>query len=110
MQAIAIPEFLAHLPTHRGLPVPFAQAVLNGVPDFRTVDPQKTLQCIEEKLCAICGCLLGEKSYFIGGPRSKASRLFKDPPMHQKSAEFVSQTLPFFSGPKTHYSNPPIKP
>src|SRR5260370_3133085 len=97
MQAIAIPEFLAHLPTHRGLPVPFAQAVLNGVPDFRTVDPQKTLQCIEEKLCAICGCLLGEKSYFIGGARSIASTLFIDPPTRQNSAQSVSSPFPFFS-------------
>jgi hypothetical protein len=110
MQAATIPDFLAHLPTHRGLPVPFVQAVFNGVPDFRTVDPNKSIQCIEEKLCAICGRKLGEKSYFIGGPRSKASRLFTDPPMHQKCAEFASQTCPFVSGRKSDYSDRPINP
>ncbi len=55
-----IPEFLSHLRTHHGLPVPFMQAVFDGVPDFRAVDPEKVIKCVEEKLCAICGRRLGE--------------------------------------------------
>src|SRR5207247_3043228 len=78
---IMIPEFLSHLKTHQGLPVPFMQAVFDGMPDFRAVDPKKVIQCAEEKVCAICGRRLGEKCYFICGERSKASHLFTDPPM-----------------------------
>ena len=110
LHTFAIPNFLAHLPTHKGLPVPFTQAIFNGVPDFRTVDPNKSIQCVEEQLCAICGRKLGERSYFIGGPRSKASRLFTDPPMHQKCAEFASQVCPFVSGHKENYSDRAINP
>jgi hypothetical protein len=105
-----IPEFLSHLKTHQGLPVPFMQAVFDGVPDFRAVDPKKVFQCVQEKLCAICGRRLGEKACFIGGPLSKANRLFTDPPMHKQCAEFASQNCPFVSGKKLDYSDRPVNP
>ncbi len=91
MQTIAIPTYLSHLPIYQGWPVPFTQAWFDGKPDFRTVDPQKTVRCVTEKLCAICGRRLGDKSYFIGGPLSKANRVFTDPPMHKRCAEFAEQ-------------------
>ena len=108
--AIEIPDFLSHLPVHRGLPVPFSQAWFDGKPDFRTVDPNKTIQCVQEKLCAICGRQLGERSYFIGGEQSKASHLFTDPPQHKECAEFAAETCPFVSGKKLEYSDRPTNP
>src|SRR5271155_6039704 len=62
-----IPGFLSHLPTHHGLPIPFTQMFVNGVPDFRAVDPLKILKCLQETLCAVCGNHLGRFSFFIGG-------------------------------------------
>jgi hypothetical protein len=103
-------DFLSHLPVHRGLPVPFSQAWFDGKPDFRTVDPNKTIQCVQEELCAICGRRLGERSYFICGPLSKKSRLFTDPPMHKQCAEFAAETCPFVSGKKLEYSDRPANP
>jgi hypothetical protein len=37
-----IPEFLSHLKTYGGYPVPFTQLWIDGKPDFRAVDPTKT--------------------------------------------------------------------
>jgi len=108
MQTIAIPTYLSHLPIYQGWPVPFTQAWFDGKPDFRTVDPQKTVRCVTEKLCATCGRRLGDKSYFIGGPLSKANRVFTDPPMHKRCAEFAAQTCPFVSGRKLEYSKRPV--
>ena len=95
-----IPDFLAHLPRFGEYPVPFTQMWIDGKPDFRVVDPEKSLKCIQEKLCAICGVKLGEFCYFIGGPLSKQNRLFVDPPMHEQCAVFASTVCPFVSGEK----------
>ena len=102
---IAIPDFLMHLETYHGLPVPFIQAVFNGVPDFRAIDPDKVVRCVNEKLCAVCGRRLGEYCFFIGGPLSKENHFFSDPAMHEKCANFAAQTCPFVSGNKQTYSD-----
>ncbi len=105
-RVLKIPQFLAHLKTYGGYPVPFAQLWHVGTPDFRAVDSEHCARCLRDKLCAICGRRLGEYCYFIGGPLSKKSRLFVDPAMHKQCAEFASQTCPFLSGQKLEYSNP----
>jgi hypothetical protein len=101
----SVPAFLAHLPTHAGLPVPFTQAWIDSKPDFRAVDPSKVIRCVDEKLCAICGRRLGELCYFIGGPRSRDNHLFSDPAMHQQCAAFASRACPFLSGKTETYSD-----
>jgi hypothetical protein len=103
-----IPDFLAHLPRFGEYPVPFTQMWIDGKPDFRIVDPEKSLKCIQEKLCAICGAKLGEFCYFIGGPLSKQNRLFVDPPMREQCAVFASEVCPFVSGQKDEYSKRPV--
>jgi hypothetical protein len=105
-----IPDFLSHLKTYSGYPVPFTQAWINDTPDFRAVDPARTMQCVQEKLCAICGQRLGEKSCFIGGPLSKTNWLFTDPPMHRQCAEFAARACPFVSGNRLDYSDRPVNP
>ncbi len=74
-----ISDFLARLPLFGEYPVPFMQMWIGGKPDFRVVDPENPLKCIQEKICALCGVKLGEFC-FIGGPLSKQNRLFGDPP------------------------------
>ena len=97
-----IPDFLAHLPVHRGLPVPFTAMWVNGEPDFRVVDFPKRLSCVNERLCAICGRTLGEYAWFIGGPKSlEVSHLFMDPPQHEHCARFAIATCPFLNGTVT---------
>src|SRR6266478_3893001 len=93
---------------YRGHPVPFTQLWVNGTPDFRAVDMERWAQCLEEKLCGICGKRLGEFCYFIGGPLSRDNKLFSDPSMHETCAEFASRTCPFLSGKKLEYSDKPV--
>jgi hypothetical protein len=104
---IEIPPFLSHLETYGDYPVPFVQQVINGKPDFRVVDRVKVLECVEEKLCAICGKDLGEFCFFIGGDKSKDNALFVDPPMHEPCAEFASKACSFLSGER-EYSQRPV--
>jgi hypothetical protein len=103
-----IPLFLSHLPTYYGLPVPFTQATIDDVPDFRVVDPRKVFRCLNESLCAMCGNRLEEFCFFIGGPLGKENRLFMDPWMHEDCARFASKACPFVSGNKMEYSGRPV--
>jgi hypothetical protein len=104
-RVLKIPQFLAHLKTYGGYPIPFTQLCHVGTPDFRAVDSEHCARCLRDKLCAICGRRLGEYCYFIGGPLAKKNRLFVGPAMHKQCAEFASQTCPFLSGQKLEYSN-----
>jgi hypothetical protein len=59
-ERLKIPVFLSHLKQFNELPVPFTQMWFDGKPDFRAVDPAKTMKCVQEMLCAICGRRLGK--------------------------------------------------
>ena len=54
-RVLKIPQFLAHLKTYGGYPVPFTQLWHVGTPDFRAVDSEHCARCLRDKLCAICG-------------------------------------------------------
>src|SRR5258708_4262078 len=105
---IEIPKFLSHLRTYRGHPVPFTQLWADGMPAFRAVDMERWAQCLQEKLCGICGKRLGAFCYFIGGPLSSDNNLFSDPALHESCAEFAFRTCPFLSGKKLEYSHKPV--
>ncbi len=75
-RVLEIPEFLAHLKTYGGYPIPFTQLWAYGKPDFRAADMEHCARSLRDKLCSICGRRLGEYCYFIGGPLSKKNRLF----------------------------------
>lgn len=101
---MSIPDFLSHLKVYGGYPVPFVQKWIDGKPDFRVIDPDRSDECVKDKLCAICGRRLGEYCYFIGGEQCKQNHLFADAPMHEQCAEFAAETCPFVSGKKHEYS------
>jgi hypothetical protein len=112
-----IPDFLAHFPRSGEYiavkagagPVAFTQMWIDGKPDFRVVDSEKSLKCVQEKLCAICGAQLGQFCYFIGGPLSRQNRFFVDPPMHEQCAMFASKVCLFVSGERDKYSKTPSR-
>jgi hypothetical protein len=105
---IEIPDFLTHLPTFAGMPVPFTATWYGAKPDFRVVDPNKVALCLRKHLCGVCGRRLGDWCYFIGGPQSKDSKLFNDPPMHIQCARFSSKACAYLNGTRQGYSDRPI--
>jgi len=104
----SIPKFLEHLKTFGEYPVPFVQQWIDGKPDFRVIDPNKVEECVEGKLCAICGRKLGEYCWFIGSDECKEAHMFLDAWMHEECAEFASKTCPFVSGKRRDYSTRPL--
>lgn len=107
-RSIEIPSFVAHLPCHGGLPVPYFIAWANGVPEFRVIDGAVVIKCVQKSLCGICGRRLGEYAYVIGGPRSRESHFYSDPPMHKKCAEWATEVCPFLRGEITEYADRPV--
>lgn len=91
-----VPDFLNHLKLdHRGYPVPYFVAYVDGKPDFRLLDAQKQSTCIDKQLCAICGKKLHDKSfYFIGGPLTLHNRISTDTAMHRECGEFSLRSCP----------------
>src|SRR5260370_33460886 len=96
-RVLKIPEFLAHLKTYRGYPVPFTQLWASGMPDFRAADMEHCARCLRDKLCAICGRRLGEYCYFIGGRLSKKKRLFFGATRLKKYDEVAFEARPFLT-------------
>lgn len=107
---IEIPDFLKHLSTWHGYPIPYTTLILqDGTPDFRVVDEAKRRNCIDKKLCGVCGEKLKRRIAFIGGPWSIENRTFIDPAMHLLCARFAAKTCPYLAGDKRQYATTPGK-
>jgi hypothetical protein len=95
MRKIEVPNFLSHLKIdERGYPIPFFVAYVNGKPDFRMLEVTKQKQCVEKKLCSICGKKLFEYQYFITGPMGLKNGTHSDPPSHRECAEYSMNICP----------------
>ena len=78
--------------------VPFTVQWFDGVPDFKITDPQKVRECLDGRLCGLCGTVMGKKVVFIGGDLSLTNGLFTDPPMHEVCARYAYAVCPFLNG------------
>jgi hypothetical protein len=105
----AIPHFLKHLQVYGIYPVPYIQIWIDGKPDFRVTDIERVVECVENRLCGICGKGLLDYVWFIGGEKTVEYRLFTDPPMHQICAEYVAVTCPYVNGERRVYSEREVK-
>jgi hypothetical protein len=104
----SIPTHLAHLAISSGFPVPYFVKWIDGKPDFRVMDHAKVVECVDKRLCGICGKRLGEFGFFIGGPVSKETMLFADPAMHESCAKFGILICPFLNKTKPLHSDRPV--
>ena len=77
---------------YQGNQVPFTLLWEGGHPNFSEIDPKKVARCLKERLCGICGQMLGKRIAFIGGSRST---VFLDPPNHPACAETAFAACPF---------------
>jgi hypothetical protein len=97
---VHVPERVKALPMdERGYPIPFFAAIIDGKPDLRVSSGKKALRCNDELLCWVCGEKLNNQSCFIGGPKSNASGMYSDGPMHRNCAEFSLQVCPYLALP-----------
>jgi hypothetical protein len=102
---IPIPVALASRPRDsRGYPIPFFQFVPRTFEndrkvDFTITDPGAILQCLQQRLCGLCGQKILGMVYFIGGELSFESRLYSDPGMHLNCARYAIRVCPFLSNP-----------
>lgn len=94
------PRRIARLPLdHRGYPVPYFVAYVNGVPDHRIVDQQKFKSAVENRLCWTCGQTLGTYLSFVIGPMCAVNRVGGDGPNHLECADYTVKACPFLSRP-----------
>lgn len=93
---IPIPKELSHLKIdERGYPIPFFVPIVDGKPNFRYLDERRQLECIERRLCGICGKkLYKDFQYFLSGPKGLYNQVASDPPMHRVCAEFAIISCP----------------
>jgi hypothetical protein len=98
----AMPERIRRLRiSSKGYPAPYFVADVDGVPDFRVVDPVKLYKAVEEHRCWICGDELGVNLTFTIGPMFAINRASAEPPSHKECAEWSARVCPFLLMPKT---------
>jgi hypothetical protein len=98
---VAIPKRIAKLPTdERGYPIPFFVGYdERGLPDFRMMDGHKLIRAVKDRLCWICGEMLGRHLAFCIGPMCALNRSNAEPPMHKECANFSVRVCPFLVNP-----------
>ena len=100
-QSFAITESIAKLPRdHRGFPVPYFVAYVDGKPEFRCADPRKLAACLKQNLCWVCGEKLEPVFTFVVGPMCAINLISAEPPSHPACAEFSAKACPFLAMPK----------
>ena len=94
------PSRIARLTVHRGYPVPWFVAWVDGVPEFRAADAQKFQRAVLEKLCWVCGDVMGRYKTFVAGPMCGINRISAEPPCHLECAQWSARNCPFLSKPQ----------
>ena len=96
-----LPLTMQHLPVSAsGYPIPYFVAYIEGLPDFRVLDPDAMNSCVSENRCWVCGGKLGKVKTFVSGPLIALNRTSAEPPMHHECAEFAVKACPFMLLPK----------
>jgi hypothetical protein len=96
-----LPARMLALPvSDKGYPVPYFVQFIDGVPDFRVIDPVKFRRCITNECCWVCGAPLGRYKVFVAGPISGVTRISGEPASHYECALFAVQACPFMLLPR----------
>jgi hypothetical protein len=96
-----LPTKMKHLPCdHRGFPVPYFVAWIDGLPEFPVADGSKLIRCIRKSLCWVCGGELGRVHAFLIGPMCAINRTSSEPPSHLECARFSARNCPFLTKPR----------
>lgn len=85
--------------SEKGFPVPWFVSRINGVWDFRQIEPGKVALAHSRKICWLCGEPLGRFLCFVIGPMCSINRISSEPPSHRDCAEYAVRACPFLSKP-----------
>ena len=84
----------------RGFPIPFVVLIDKlGQPHFKVNDERKSRECIEKKLCHVCGEKLNKDYWFVGGQVSAfhPQGFFVDGPAHKVCALYALKVCPYLA-------------
>ena len=83
----------------RGLYVPVIVLKEDNTFHFSVNDQRIVLRCIATKCCSICGTLLKNDVWFIGGPGSVFHKngAIADLPVHKECGEYALQVCPYLA-------------
>lgn len=96
-----LPSRMRRLPVdHRGFPVPWFVAWIDGVPSFPVADGRKFNVAWKEGRCWVCGGHLGRVKAFVVGPMCAVNRTSSEPPSHLECARFSARNCPFLIKPR----------
>lgn len=95
-----MPDRIKALPLDaRGYPTPWFVDYVDGVPEFRAMDPHKWKRAVKEHLCWVCGQKLGAYLAFVIGPMCIINRTSAEPPSHLECARWSMMNCPFMTRP-----------
>ncbi len=97
-----LPQHMRHLPIdHRGYPVPYFVAWVDGKPDHRIIDGNKLPLAIKTGRCWMCGQKqFGALRYFCIGPMCSITRAISEPPSHLDCLRYAVRACPFLTRPR----------
>jgi hypothetical protein len=96
-----LPSRMRSLPVdHRGFPVPWFVAWIDGKPDFPIAEGRKIMLAHRKGLCWVCGGALGRIKAFVIGPMCAINRTSSEPPSHLECARFSALHCPFLTKPR----------
>jgi hypothetical protein len=99
---IEIPKELQHLERDvRGLPIPYVVVRdKSGKPHFKVNDADKSLYCLKNKVCHICGNLMLKTDLWVIGGHLSAfapNGAFSDGAVHKACGMYALKVCPYFS-------------
>jgi hypothetical protein len=96
-----VPPRIRALPRdHRGYPVPWFVAWVDGEPLFPCIETTKVTRAWREQRCWVCGELLGRWKASVIGPMCAITRTISEPQSHVDCARFSALHCPFLSRPQ----------
>jgi hypothetical protein len=86
--------------------VPWFVPYLEGLPEFRAVNPHSMAYAHKHRLCWVCGRKLGGLLAFVLGPMCAITRTNPEPPSHPDCARFAATSCPFLTRPMAKRRDP----
>jgi hypothetical protein len=96
-----LPPRMRRLPVdHRGFPVPWFVAWVDGEPQFPVADAAKIPTAVVKRRCWVCGGELGRLNAYVVGPMCAVNMTSSEPPSHLECARFSARNCPFLTKPR----------